>query len=157
MLSGMSVKRFVAAGGGAAVLTISGQNVSTISAVSSVASTSGIRINTDGTIDRLNGTGYTQIDSSTDWLVPPDDAPGTYQFRVTGITFNSGSVWLSEAAAEDTWIAVSGGALEWSVRDLSITAGGIIDVDFTIEGRLGGSGGALDTGAFNLYSEYENI
>lgn len=155
MLSGGSVRR-AGLGGDSAVVTVSGHSVSNISGTIASLSTSGIRINTNGTIDEHNGNGYSQIDSGTDWIIPNGSASSTYECRIVSLVQNTGTGWYIQAAAEDTWVDMSS-AREWATRDTNIGAPGIKDYDFTIEIRLGGSGGALDSGPFSLYSELESV
>lgn len=38
----------------------------------------GVRVNSDGTIDKREGNVYTQIDSSTDWRIPNGSGAGFY-------------------------------------------------------------------------------
>lgn len=136
--------------GGGAVVAIA--NIATADSTSGGPAQSGIRINIDGTISVRTSGGYTY---ETDWITPTSAASSAYQFRVTGVTWTAGSSFnLVEAAAEDTWIAVSGGGLEWSVTDTSPTfPAGLHDVDFTLEVRRG-TGTTLDTAAISLFADY---
>jgi len=135
------------AGAPAPVITISGEHVSQI--VGLGTKTAGIRINTDGTIDKRQGAGYSQIDAGTDWVIPNGAAKTTTEFRIVDVVWNTGFGFYVEAAAEDTWIDLLAGALEWSVRDSSSTPAGNKDVDFVLEVRPSG-GATLDTGPFRL-------
>jgi hypothetical protein len=135
MLSGMSVKRAVTAGG--AVVQLSGEafiNDFDPSPISPWDTRSGIRINTDGTIDKylFNGSGYTQIDALTDWIIPNASASSSYQVRldVTSGTPNYVS------AATSTWLAMSTNR-QWIVRRTTV---GNTSWNWTLRIRL-------DTGA----------
>jgi hypothetical protein len=76
--------------------------------------TAGIRFNTDGTIDKLVGVTYTQIDSATDWIIPNGQASIDFDVRFTAPT----GTWTSEAAAVNTWIDL-GTNREWYVQQTS--------------------------------------
>jgi len=141
---------YVAAPSG--VLTISGEPVSAVAGPT--PRIAGIRINTDGTLDKRVGGTYTQIDSGTDWIAPNGAARATHEFRIVDVVFNFGSSWFVEAEVEDTWIDLTGGALEWSVRDNSSSASENVSVDFTLEGRQNG-GATLDTGDFTLVALWD--
>jgi len=104
----------------------------------------GVRVNSDGTIDKMtnNGTGgdqFTQIDASTDWIIPLASAPGTYQAWCTdnGLNLNGGS------AAVGSWVAISTSPL-WFVRQSST---GFTNMNIDIKIRKG-TGPELDTGNF---------
>jgi hypothetical protein len=116
-------------------------------------SASGIRVNTDGTIDRgqtTNGTSvssivWTQIDASTDWIIPNGDANGNYEFKLD-VTSNAPNVNSDSTA---TWIAVDSGSqsssyLQW-IREKSTS--GIENWSWTLRIRYNG-GAELDDGAY---------
>jgi hypothetical protein len=137
----------------AGVVTLSGEVQNEVSAFS--PREVGIRVNTDGTIDkRTSSTTYTQIDSGTDWIIPNIDASTDYEFRVTNVVWTSGSSFnIIDASPEDVWIDLTGGALEWSAIDPTPGSGGKIDVTFDLEVRKG-SGSTLDTAVFDLTANY---
>ena len=148
----MHFQSVIAASGAAEdVVTVSGQVVSVTTGTAADA-TAGIRVNIDGTMDERRGLSFLQIDSTTDWIIPNSSASSSYECRITGVTFNQGSGFFVEAAAENVWINLAGNR-EWSVKDTNALAGGIKDVSFTLEIRLGSSGGAVDTGAYQLISD----
>lgn len=125
-------------------------NVST----SSENAIAGIRVNTDGTIDKRELGIYTQIDSATDWIIPNGAASSSYEFRITSVTFNIGSVFFIQAAAANTWINMAA-AREWTVQDANPFGDGEVDVDFLLEVRLGSSGSAITNGSYTLKVNYE--
>lgn len=130
-------------------VAISGESIS-----GSDANPVGIRINTDGTIDsRANGS-YTQIDSTTDWIIPNGAANSDYEVRITNVVWTQGSAFTTEAATEDTWIDMSA-AREWSVTDTNPSSPGIQDVTFDLEIRYGSSGSAMDSGSYTLLHDYD--
>ena len=106
---------------------------------------SGIRINTDGTIDKREGSTYTQIDSGTDWIIPNSAAAANFEFRCT----NSGDTLNAGSDAVDTWLDLSGGALEWFVS----TSVDAVSLNLTIEVRRGSSGAAVDSGVYTGTAE----
>jgi len=73
-------------------------------------STVGIRFNTDGTIETgksLDGAAITWSPAGT-WINPISAADGTYSVRFTNKVQDLGvGDWSAEAAADDTWIALS--------------------------------------------------
>lgn len=136
-----------------ATVTISGESVTVVSSTTSSQSRAGIRVNTDGTIDKRVGNTYTQIDSATDWIIPNGSASSTYQIRITNVTWLQGSAFNTAAAAADTWIDMSADR-EWSIADTAPGGTGIREVTFDLEIRLG-EGATIDSGSFYLYSEFE--
>lgn len=87
------------------VVTLSGETISNVNGVS------GIRFNTDGTIDQRIDASYFQIDADTDWIIPNTRAgDGTgYEVRMTNLVGNS---FDSEPAVEDAWVDLSSNR-EW--------------------------------------------
>ena len=88
-------------GGVGPIITLSGEVVSDIGGAPRSAR---ININADGTVDKVESTGTTQIDTATDWIIPAGHASGDYDARYTNL---SGDALDVEAAAADTWIALS--------------------------------------------------
>ncbi len=123
-------------------LTLSGQIVYAFSNGSTAIA--GIRINTDGTIDQLKGTTYTQIDSITDWIIPNSAALSTDEFKVTGVT----GTFSSSPGADGTWFDMSV-AREWKVQQATV---GTNLTTFTLEVNRAG-GATEDTGAYSIASE----
>jgi hypothetical protein len=148
----MPISIITALASGGPKLSLSGESITgTVSGASVIA---GIRVNTDGTIDSLKGTTYAPIDAATDWIMPNSAATSTYEVRITAVTFNAGSAFASEAAAEDAWIDLSANR-EWTVQDTNAGPAGNQDVDFTLEIRLGSSGNALKSGSYTLLADYD--
>lgn len=126
-----------------ATVTLSGENVTDLSAGTSVA---GIRVNADGTIDRYTAeNGYEQIDSSTDWIIPNGSASGDYDVRVTSV-FPPGS-FTSSPGTDGDWFALSSNR-EW-LLSLTGSSGDSDEVTFTLEIR-DGSDVTQDTGSYSL-------
>lgn len=102
----------------AAVVTISGEVISS-------ANSAGLRINTDGTLDSRKGSGptYAQIDGTTDWIIPNFAASQkTYhvRFDVTESNMNAGSdlmnTWLLLDQEREWWHVFSGLTRNGSLR-----------------------------------------
>ena len=143
----------VLAGSRFSSINLAGEVISEVSASS--PREAGIRVNVDGTIDkRIQSTSYSQIDASTDWVIPNGAASTDYEFRVTNVVWNSGASFnIIDASPEDVWINLTGGALEWSVIDATPGGTGTMDVDFDLQVRKG-SGPVLSTGAYTLIAQY---
>ena len=126
-------------------VTVSGE---TISHTSLGTATAGIRFNTDGTVDKLTGSTYTQIDVATDWIIPNGAAPDDYEVRLES---NSGDAF-DAGAAVGVWVAFSI-AREW--KQIRSTDG--TDTNTAVFGiRKGGAGGALDTGSF-VFTAFNDV
>lgn len=122
-------------------VTLSGQNVSDLGA--SRATEAGIIVKSDGYVYQLKNGVETQIDTSTDWIIPRTEAGTNYQFRVTGVT---GDAFTTSPGSNGTWFAVTAGGLEWS---LQVAVGDTKTTNFTLEVREG-TGATLDTGAYQI-------
>jgi hypothetical protein len=137
-----------AAGSDPATVTLSGETISgsdgTASPWSSEAS---IRFLADGRIQKkqtIDGAGgWITIDSATDWIKPGWKSDGVYEVRYTNKVGASG--FSTEAAVEDTWIAIST-TREWLWVE---TAEGVdsFTVDFEIRYA---SGGTLASTTYNF-------
>jgi len=136
----------VSAGG--SKVNLAGEGVSDIVTDPSDAA-AGFRFNTDGTIDNRIGSiaVYTQVDALTDWIIPNLHATALYEVRYTGLT---GDAFTTEAAAADTWIALSA-AREWRI---AITAVEARSNSFTFEIRLG-SGAVISSATYTVAVEIQ--
>lgn len=92
--------------------------------------TAGFRINQDGTIDEQSAGSYTQVDGTTDWIIPNDLAPGDYEVRYTNVS-GTGAGDETATAAEDTWYELSSGAFEVTLT-ASVVESKSITFDFEI-------------------------
>ena len=104
---------------------------------------SGIRINTDGTIDKYRqntgGGGYTQIDGSTDWIIPNSAASSDYQVRLDVTT--GAPNYLSDSTG--VWLAMTANR-QWLVRR---TTTGSTSWNWTLRIRKG-TGAEIDNGIY---------
>jgi len=105
-------------------VTVSGETTSAVAQ-------SGVRFNTDGTVD-INEQGiYSQIDSATDWIIPNGvDGKGDYEVRAVQ---NSGDALDGGSDALNTWLALST-AREW----FGLGGSPEFDANLTIDIRLAG-------------------
>lgn len=81
----------------AVVVNLDGES---INSTGSGTRTAGLRVNSDGTVDKRIQTTYSQIDNATDWIIPNSaSADDTYHVRMTvdaGDAFTSGpSSWVN--------------------------------------------------------------
>ena len=141
---------FASASGG--VVTITTGSIS--DPTTNRTSTAGVRFHSDGRIQKLVNTTRTQINASTDWIIPNGDADNTYEVRAN-YNWIEGSTWLSEPVAENTWIDL-GTLREWSVQDTAAPPGlGTKEVAITFNIRKDG-GATLATGIITLTADYDN-
>lgn len=104
---------------------------------------SGIRVLTNGTIQkfRLNIGGYSQIDATTDWIIPNGDASSSYEFKLD-VVFNSPNF---NSDSTGVWLPITA-TREWYVQVL--IADTTISYIWTLRVRLG-SGSELDNGTYS--------
>ena len=136
---------------GGPIYALSGETI--IDSITSRTATAGVRVNSDGTIDKLVNTTYTQIDATTDWVIPNTAADGDHEVRITAVTFNEGAGFDVEAEVEDTWIALSANRT-WAVVDSTDGPAGDKDVSFTIEIRIFGT--TVVSGSYRLIADYDS-
>ena len=142
----MSLFFALPSGGGFGTATISGETVTTTDTpIGSLFA--GIRVNIDGTIDRVNGDDgaggptYTQIDSATDWIIPNTAATKrTYHFRLNK---NSGDTLDAGSTAITTWVELTS-TLEWWVEHATL------DQDYNATLLVSSDGGSttIDSATF---------
>lgn len=135
----------------AGVVTVSGETGITDIAINRVGRAVVVVVD-DGTMDKIVNTTTTQIDASTDWLVPPGPAPSDYQARYTNLT--GAALHASTTAAEDVWHALSASSFFFEQRAL-------VDNDdftstFTVEIRKG-TGPVLDSDSYTIRASRTDI
>ncbi len=129
--------------------------LSTDTTTSPWVSTSGIRVNDDGTIDKVTQVNagsliFTQIDSATDWIIPNELGDTTYDFQLNSTTSDPNH--LSDSI--DTWIAMGSGSqssnyLQW-LRQRTIV--GLQSWNWDLRVRKDG-GAQIDTGNYTGSNE----
>lgn len=130
---------------GGVVVTLSGESIFDIDAGARLYRAS-LLINTDGTLDKRQDTIISQVDASTDWIIPNGSAPGTYQFRFVNRTGDSPNGTTN--MTEDVWVAISGGQLVIERQRLLLATENDV-TNFDLEVREG-AGSVIDTANFSL-------
>lgn len=128
---------------GGAVVNLDGETISFSSTNNRWA---GVRINTDGTVDRRGGTtsNYTQIDTTTDWIIPNGAANSSYEVYCA-VNSTSGNGLDAGSASTATWLALSTNR-EWFCNRTTV---GTDNANITISIRYNG-GSTLDSGTYDL-------
>lgn len=109
--------------------------------ISSFNQSATLRFKSDGTVEATTNAGTEQLSASTDWIIPNDAAPGSYQVRATvtsGATPDGGTV--------GSWQALT------STRSWTLFAPGSTGsrgCTLLIEVR-DGSGSVIDSGSYPL-------
>ena len=98
----------------------------------------GIRVNSDGTIDKLIGTTYTQIDADTDYIIPNDADKTALRFRATDNNANLDA----GSDATGSWLSAPG---EWYL--IANSESKSLDLDLEISIDAGSS--AYDSGTYS--------
>ncbi len=129
----------------AGVVTVSGESINDVAAGARLYRAA-LVFRTDGTVDKIENTTTTQIDSSTDWIIPNGDADSTYDVRYTS---NVGdALHSSTSLSEDTWGAMSTDRFfEQRTNDIEQKTS-----TFTIEVRKDG-GSVIDSASYTLNVE----
>jgi hypothetical protein len=105
-------------------------------------------VRADGTIDKLEtGSGTTQINSSTDWIIPNGSASGDYQVMIHE---DSGTLNRLFQDKIDTWLSLAGDR-DWGVFR-SISAPGSKTCTVTLSIRKNG-GPVIATAVYVLTAE----
>ena len=109
--------------------------------------------NQDGTKDFKDNTdASTQVNATTDWVIPNSAAPGSYRIRHTSATGDTAD--FTPAGTINSWLALTSNAL-YDVLDTTITAT-VKSVDFDIEIDDGG-GTALSSASNTLTADREDF
>ena len=138
----------ISAAAGGTVVTISGGNLGFVTDFDfggTFDSRLGLRVNTDGTIDKYSGIAsgagysYAQINSTTDWIIPNSAASSAYQVRLD-VTFTPPNF---SSAATGSWLALTA-SRQWILRR---TTGGSNSLNWTLRIRLN-TGAEIDNGVY---------
>ena len=128
-----------------------GAQIISFNSSSSTNDQTGITFKTDGKAYKYENGVETEM---FDWIVPTSSYDALYEIRIIDVVWTLGSAFETEAAAENTWIAMSANR-SWYVVDSNPTGGGAQDMSCKFEIRYNG-GATLDTsGTFNFTSDYE--
>lgn len=113
-----------------------------------------LKVDNDGKLyEQDNASGYTQIESTTAWIIPNSASPDDYEVRYTNATGDTSDI--TATTAEDTWYTLSSG--DWTIRvtDTTTTFGGK-SVTFDLELRKGGSGAADESASYTISADRED-
>lgn len=149
------------AGGLNGEVSVSGHSVSTADVGSGARSCeSGIRFNADGTVDQKEdnggGASYSQIDSSTDWIIPNAAGQRQYYVRATEDTYTENETATALFGVRNgtmaTWLTLGNGtSREWSLDTGSNTAGAG-DIEWVITVEIATDSGGTDVIATAQYT-----
>lgn len=101
-------------------------------------------LNTDGTLDKLEQVTTTQLNASTDWVIPNSAAPDLFEAfmtMVSGDNFQVGSL--------DTWISIISGNIQWRYQKGTV---GVLQGVGTLSIRYNG-GPTLASANFEMRAE----
>lgn len=126
-----------ASGGGGGTVTLSGE---TVTDVGSSPGQAYIIVRTDGTIDKNEGGTVTQIDSSTDWIIPNVSASTSYQFKWEQVSGDA-LTWANIAAS--TWTPITTDIQLGYITGAPGNEAGV----FTLHVRLG-TGAEIDSASY---------
>lgn len=111
-------------------VTVSGEFISDAAPNGTRTATAGVRVNNDGTIDKLIDTTYTQIDSSTDWRIPNGSGSG-YHVKFTKNVLDPAPT----GGTLDTWLSLSSSYLVYYDEATDDTEnGGTITIEISDDG-----------------------
>lgn len=129
------------------VFTLSGETGINHFVVLSTA-TAGVRVNTDGTVDKRRGGDYFQIDAATDYVIPNDASKTNVRFRCT----NNGSALAGGSAATGSWLDITANR-EWFVQRSTV---GIDTLNIDIEISIDSGSSTHDTGTYTGQAEVDS-
>lgn len=114
----------------ATAYALSGESAIVGFAIQPAVAIAGVRVNADGTIDKITGTVaspiYTQIDSATDWVIPNGNATGDERFKCTDNNANL------DAGTTGSWLAAP---QQWYItRAVASIKNFDIDIELSILG-----------------------
>lgn len=152
-MSRSTPRRMAELGKSSDTVTVSGENITDFR-TSPTDSYARLKVDDDGNMYKSTDTGsasWSQIDSSTDWIVPEASSPGLYEVRFTGAS----NTPTSSTAAEDTWHSLSSG--DFIIYNSETTNGTATkSTTFTIEIRYNG-GSVLDSASYTLTAEVTDL
>lgn len=123
-------------------VALSGENIT--DSFGSPTATAGVRINTDGTVDK-NETGvYSQIDSSTDWIIPNAAASSAYYVKAEQVSSSGPG---TRTGTLSTWLQLTSNR-EWKISATAIAS-------WTLDISISKDGGTttIDTGRYVLATD----
>lgn len=128
-----------AAGGGRGTVTLTNATITDSGAAPARAL---VIINSDGTVDKREGGTVTQINASTDWIIPNAKASGDYEAKWDLISGDA-PTGATGGWTEGVWAALSSNLQVGYITGAPGTESGVIRVSIRYNG-----GSVLDTGDF---------
>lgn len=117
--------------------------------ISNGTTTVGLRVNSDGTIDRHRNGAWAQIDASTDWIIP-NSASSAKTYHVKGDW--TGDSLLAGSSATGSWLPVSGNPY-WLLRDTTADDGAKTGT-LTLSISSDGGTTTLDSATYAFSADY---
>lgn len=110
------------------VITVSGRFIDH-SVINGNTARAGVRVNVDGTIDKVEGTVFTQIDSSTDWRIPNANGAG-YWVQFTKGIFDPAPNYNPDTTTLGTWYELDtvSRRVGWQETADDTTNGGVLTI-----------------------------
>ena len=121
-------------------VNLDGQVVTNVDAPAPVLA--GIRVKSDGTVERALDASWSQVDAATDWIIPNGAASGDYEVRATEIAQTGGA---TRSGTTGSWLALSS-TRTWTIQKEIGT--GTATWDLTLEIRKGST--TLASGTYEL-------
>lgn len=128
----------------AATVTVSGESISDSDSPGPVEVR--LRFNSNGTVDRYINSGYSQIDSLTDWVIPNSASSNTYYIR---LTVDSGTTPSGSATASCLTLG-NGSSREWTLTRQAVSGSGSTTGTYTVEISDDSCATTLDSGSYTL-------
>jgi hypothetical protein len=119
------------------VVALSGETISNLS-----SGTAAVRVNTDGTVDKLDP-GASQIDASTDWIIPNSAASSLYEVSWSQVSGDTPS--YSNMAVAGTWYDLSVSRYVGYQPSPGAGESGVIRLSIRFNG-----GATIDTGDYDI-------
>ena len=136
---------FLLPSAGVATVTLTDATISHVTAAPAAVAL--VTINTDGTVDKTEGVTVTQLNPTTDWIIPNEKASSQYEVKwdvISGTTPNTKTTWPDEA----TYVDIS------TVRTIGHTLGTTATVGCVLRISIRRNGGAvIDTADFTLNAQ----
>jgi len=108
----------------------------------------GFSFNMDGTVDDWDrNSGFTQIDTATDWIIPNSAASSLYEMAYT--SFTGDALTTDEFGGVDTWVNMSENR---EVRLISDADPEALSCQFTMQVRLNG-GAVISSAVYTINAE----
>lgn len=130
-------------GGAKYVLTLTDATI-THAVIDPADATAGVRFQTDGTLDRVQGATPTQINSTTDWVIP-NNAAGTFHVKATEVSWGGAG---TRVGTMGSWVELGTIVRNWYL----FYDGAVSNEQWVIDIEISDDGGTttIDTGRFTM-------